>query len=141
MFQQVTLVGNLGNDPQLRHTPNGTPVANFNVAVSRRWSDSDGQQQERTTWFRVTTWDREAENCTQYLMKGARVLVVGEMDDARAWVDKDGQPRAGLELVAQRVRFLTTRNGSEQHANVEQISDSDAGGGASGGVSDGDIPF
>jgi single-strand DNA-binding protein len=70
MYQRLVLVGRLGRDPEMRYTPDGTPVTSFSVATDRRWTDASGQQQERTVWFRVTAWRRLAETCNQYLRKG-----------------------------------------------------------------------
>ncbi|HHX65960.1 MAG TPA: single-stranded DNA-binding protein, partial [Chloroflexi bacterium] len=66
MYQKLVIVGRLGRDPEMRYTPDGTPVTSFSVATDRRWTDSSGQQQERTVWFRVTAWRRLAETCSQY---------------------------------------------------------------------------
>lgn len=105
MFQKTIIVGNLGRDPEMRYTPSGVPVTTFSVAVNRRWTDQQGQPQEKTTWFRVTAWRKLAELCNQYLSKGRQVLVEGDID-ASAWLAQDGQPRASLELTARTVRFL-----------------------------------
>ncbi len=109
MFQRIVIVGNLGSDPEMRFTPSGVPVTSFSVAVNRRWTDSNGEQREKTTWFRVTAWRKLAELCNQYLSKGRLVLVEGEID-ASAWLDNQGNPRATLELRAHNVRFLGGRS-------------------------------
>ena len=109
MYQQITLIGNLGADPEMRYTPNGLPVTSFRMAVSRSWTGQDGQRQEKTVWFRVTAWRKLAETASQYLTKGSKVLVVGEMEDPNAYIDKDGKPRASLEVTASTIRFLSTR--------------------------------
>lgn len=121
MYQQVTLIGNLGNDPELRYTPNGTPVANFRLAVNKRWTGDNGQQHEKTTWFKVATWRRQAETCAEYLTKGSRVMVLGEIDEARPWLDNDGNPHASMEVTAQHVRFLSSRNGGD----ATEVTDAD----------------
>lgn len=105
MYQHTIIVGNLGKDPEMRFTPSGVPVTTFSVAVSRKWKDKDGEQQEKTTWFRVNAWRKLAEVCNQYLSKGSKVLVEGDVS-ASAWTGQDGEPRASLELNAQNVRFL-----------------------------------
>ena len=105
MFQQLIIVGNLGNDPELRYTSSGTPVANFNVATSRRWTDQQGKPQEETTWFRVSAWGKQAETVNQYLRKGRQVMVVGRVT-ARAYTAANGEPRASLDVTADSVRFL-----------------------------------
>ena len=110
MYQQITLVGNLGNDPELRHLPSGDPVTNFSVATSRSWTGQDGQRQEKTVWFRVSVWRRQAETCNQYLSKGQRVLVVGELDEPSVWTDDSGNARASLQIRARSVQFLSPRS-------------------------------
>ncbi len=109
MYQRVVIVGNLGSDPEMRFTPSGVPVTSFSVAVNRRWTNSNGEPQEKTTWFRVTAWRKLAELCNQYLSKGRLVLVEGEVE-ANAWADSQGNPRATLELTARNVRFLGGRS-------------------------------
>lgn len=139
MYQQITLVGRLGNDPEMRYTQSGVPVTSFSMAVDRRWTDAEGQQQEKTTWFRVTAWRRQAEVISQYLSKGRPVLVVGEMEEARPWTDRDGNLRASLEVTLREFTFLGGRNDGDY-----------SGGGSSGGSANApesqepageDIPF
>jgi single-strand DNA-binding protein len=113
MYQQITLIGHLGNDPESRFTPSGVMVASFNVATSRSWTGQDGQRQEKTTWFRVSVWNKAAEPIMQYLHKGSKVLVVGEVEEARAFTDRDGNNRASLEVKAQNVRFLDSKGEGE----------------------------
>jgi single-strand DNA-binding protein len=143
MYQQITLVGNLGSDPEMRYTPSGVPVASFRMAVNKSWTGEDGQRQDKTTWFRVTAWRKLAETVSQYLTKGAKVLVVGEIEDARPYTDREGNLRATLEVTAQVVRFLNTRGegqmmaepgGGFAHANNHT-------GGDQHEVRDEDIPF
>lgn len=133
MYQNIVVVGHLGRDPELRYTPSGQPVCSFSMATTRRWTDRDGQQQEKTTWFRVTVWGRQAETVSQYLSKGRLVLVEGEIDFS-AWMGQDGQPRATLELRARNVRFLGGRGeaafepggagiGLEEEPNLDADSD------------------
>lgn len=115
MFQQLTLVGNLGNDPELRYTPNGVPVASFSLAVGKSFT-KDGQRQEKTTWFRVSAWNKQAETVSQYLHKGSKVLVVGELEEARMYTDKSGANRVSLEVTAQTIRFLDSKpSGNGEH--------------------------
>ncbi len=127
MFQQTLVVGRVGRDPELRFTPGGVPVTNFSVAVDRRWTDASGQVQEKVTWFRVVCWRKLAEVVAEYAKKGQRILVVGEID-AYAWTDRDGSPRASLELTADRVRFLGDREASDEgKAPVEGAREEPAG--------------
>lgn len=109
MYQKFIIVGNLGADPEMRYTPSGTPVTNLRVAVNRRWTNAEGQQQEETTWYRVAVWGKQAEACNQYLSKGRQVLVEGERIQASPYLNREGQPAASLELTARSVRFLGTR--------------------------------
>ena len=115
MYQKIIIVGNLGRDPEMRYTPDGTPVTTFSIATNRRWNNPDGSQGEETTWFRVTAWKRQAETCNQYLKKGRLVLVEGQLkpDPAtggpRIWTGNDGTARAQYEVTAGTVRFIGGR--------------------------------
>jgi len=109
MYQQITLIGHLGGDPTMRNTPDGTPVTSFRVATNRRWRAQDGTTQEKAVWFSVTAWRRLAETCGQFLSKGQRVLVVGEVEEPSAYTDREGNPRASLEVRARHVEFLSPR--------------------------------
>lgn len=137
MYQQITLVGNLGNDPEMRYTPNGVPVTSFSLAVSRRWTAQDGQPQEKTLWFRVTAWRKLAETASQYLTKGRQVLVVGELEEPRTFTDKNGAVRVSLDVTANEIRFLGRADGA--HNDLTATSTATASGGPA--MSDEDIPF
>lgn len=113
MYQQVTLMGFLGQDPVMRYMPDGTPVTAFTVATSKKWTDpKTGEVKEATIWFRCTAWRKLAETVGQHLTKGAGVLVTGEMEQPGAFLDRDGKPRASLEVRAETVRFLPKGNGN-----------------------------
>lgn len=130
MYQQISMIGNLGNSPEMRYTPAGVPVASFSLAVNKTWNTEAGQQ-SKTVWFRVTCWRKQAEIVSQYLEKGSKVLVVGEVEEARAFTDRDGKNRASIEVTAQLVKFLSgTKADGESHADA----------GSSGG-GESDIPF
>ena len=109
MYQEISLIGNLGGEPEMRYTQGGIPVTSFSLAVTKRWKGSDGQQQERTTWFRVSAWRGLAEPCSNYLHQGSRVFVVGEVEGAHPYKDRDGNPQASIEVSAQTVRFLDAK--------------------------------
>jgi len=116
MYQQVTIVGNLGNDPDLRYLKDGTAVGDFSVATNRKW---DGG--EETVWWKVTVWRGQAENCHEFLSKGRQVLVVGRIkpgDDGNPniWTDKNGNPRASYELTASYVKFLSGGTKKEEES-------------------------
>jgi single-strand DNA-binding protein len=112
VYQKIVVVGHLGKDPEMRYTPTGVPVTSFSLATSRRWSNANGEQQEKTTWFRVTCWRKVAELTAQYLKKGRLVLVEGEVE-ASAFTDREGNARASLELTATTVKFLGGRGDGE----------------------------
>lgn len=124
MFQQITMVGNLGNQPEMKYTPTGVPVASFSLAVNKSWTSQDGQKQDKTVWFRVTCWRKLAEIVSEHLAKGSKVLVVGEVEEARAFTDKSGANRASLEVTAQTVKFLSGKGG-ESGGLVEIAPDED----------------
>jgi len=115
-YQKIILVGNLGRDPEMRYTPNGTPVTNFSMAVNRRRTGPDGSQEDETTWFRITAWQKTAEIAAQYLSKGRQVMVEGRMNPDRAtggpriWTRQDGTAAASYEVTADRIVFLGSRN-------------------------------
>lgn len=135
MYQQITIVGRLGQNPELRYTPSGVPVATFSIATSKKFADASGNQQEKTTWFRVTAWRKQAETVGQYLTKGSKVLVIGEVEDARPWTDRDGNNRASLEVTANTIRFLDNKsdNTSNGHATSTETAEP--------GVMTDEIPF
>lgn len=115
MYQNLIIVGNLGRDPEMRYTPSGQAVTNFNVATNRKYTTSDGNQVEETTWFRVSTWGKTAEVCNQYLKKGSKVLVEGRLKpdpdtgSPRTFTRQDGTTGASFEITANQVQFLSTR--------------------------------
>lgn len=109
MYQKITLIGNLGRDPEMRYLPNGRAVTNFSVATNRKWTDNDGQKQEETTWFNVSVWGKQAEACNQYLSVGQMVLVEGRMKTPAPYTSNEGKPRCSLEVEAQNVIFLSKK--------------------------------
>ncbi len=121
MYQQITVVGYLGRDAELRYTPTGVPVCHFSLAVSERWNGQDGQPHERTTWFRVTAWRKLAESCSQYLRKGRLVMVMGPVA-ASTYTGNDGTLRTSLEVTANTLRML----GGSRQAEAGDHEDGDA---------------
>lgn len=113
MYSKHILVGHLGADPEMRYTPNGQAVCSFRMAVSRRWNDPQGQAHEETTWYRVSTWGKLAETCSQYLAKGRLVLVEGDRIAVNVYTNREGQPASSLELTAQTVKFMGGREGGQ----------------------------
>jgi single-strand DNA-binding protein len=131
-INRVILIGNLGADPELRHTPGGASVCNFSIATNESWTDKSGEKQERTEWHRIIVWGRMADACAKYLGKGRPVYVEGRLQ-TRKWDDKEGVTRYLTEIVAQHVQFLGGGNGSRRDDDAPPPSD-DFG-------ADDDIPF
>lgn len=104
MFNKITIIGNLGSDPEMRYTPSGSAVTSFSVATNRRYT-RNGETVDETEWFRVNAWGRLAETTNQYLEKGSLVYVEGRLS-SRPWQTQDGQLRAGNEIFAQELKFL-----------------------------------
>lgn len=117
MFQQITIVGYLGRDPEMRFTPSGQAVTSFSVATSRSYTNNSGQKVDETTWFRISVWGAQAESCNQYLSKGRPVLVVGSLrpdpqtGGPKVFTRNDGSSGAAFEVNAQNVRFLPGGSG------------------------------
>lgn len=130
MYQKLMVVGNLGQDPEMRYMPDGTAVTNFSLACNRRWTDrATGEQQEEVTWFRVSVWGRQGESANQYLSRGRQVLVEGRLrpdphsGGPRLWTRSDGSVGASYEVVADRVHFLgghDNDNSNERAAETAQ---------------------
>ena len=104
-LNKITLIGNVGSDPEMRYTPNGKAVTSFRMATNYRYNGPDGERKEETEWFRVNVWGKQAESCNQFLSKGKRVYVEGRLR-SRNWEGQDGQMRTSLEVSANRVIFL-----------------------------------
>ncbi|MDP6778672.1 MAG: single-stranded DNA-binding protein [Candidatus Latescibacteria bacterium] len=106
---KVILIGNVGADPELRYTPSGTAVTNFNMATNESWTDNSGDRQEKTEWHRIVVWGRLAEICNQYLRKGSKVYIEGRLQ-TRSWEGQDGQKRYTTEVVARDMQMLDSRD-------------------------------
>lgn len=143
MINKAIIVGNLGQDPEIRYTQSGSQVATFTVATTERWRDQEGQQQESTEWHRIVAWRKLAEICGNYLHKGSKVYIEGKIQ-TRKWQDQNGNDRYTTEIVAKEMKMLDRR---------DPDSSSYGGGGSSlkekgyqepgpdyGGVGD-DVPF
>ncbi len=124
-FNRVILMGNLTRDPELRFNPNGTPVANFGIAVNRKYRQGE-ELKEEVSFFDIVVFGKQAENCGQYLGKGNSVLVDGRLQQRR-WEDKDGQKRNKVEVVAENITFMPKQKPQDETAG--------------GPVDEGDIPF
>lgn len=106
-FNKVILIGNLTRNPELRYTPNGTPVASLGLAVSRRYKQGDDLKEE-VCFVDIVVFGKQAEHCGQYLSKGNGIIVDGRLQQRR-WETEDGQKRSKHEVVAQTVTFLPKR--------------------------------
>ncbi len=107
-YNKVTIIGNLGRDPEMRYLPSGDPVASFSVATSERFKTRDGQQQERTTWFRVSAFGKLADTCNQYLHKGSYVYIEGTLSQ-QEYTDREGAQRTSLEVRLREMKMLDKR--------------------------------
>ncbi|MGE4232773.1 MAG: single-stranded DNA-binding protein [Bacteriovoracia bacterium] len=123
---KVILIGRLGANPDVRYTPGGAAVANFNIATNESWNDKNGQKQERTEWHRVVVWGKLAQLCGEYLSKGRQVFVEGRLQ-TRQWQDKDGQTKYTTEVVATGVQFLGAGGASADRSSSASSSDSFGG--------------
>ena len=136
---KAILVGNLGRDPEMRHTPNGQAVVNFTLATSESWTDKSGEKQERTEWHRIVVWGRTAEMCNQYLSKGRTVYVEGRIQ-TREWEDKEGNKRYTTEINANNVNFIGPRTDGGGGSGGSGGGFSGGGGSGSGSGGGGGMP-
>ena len=144
-FNKIIIVGNLGKDPELRYTPQGTAVCSFSVATNEKKKDKSGELQDVTTWFRVTLWNRQAENASKYLTKGSPIYIEGRLR-VEEWTDRDGNNRYTLEVQGSDMQFLGSGRGDEmsQEAPSERDfapAESSARSAAASSQADDDIPF
>ena len=110
---KAILIGNLGQDPEVRHTPSGAAATSFSIATTRSYKDKSGQKQDETQWHKVITWGKLAEFCGEYLSKGRSVYIEGRIE-YRTWEDKEGNKRNTTEIVADTVNFVGSKNDFNQ---------------------------
>ena len=115
----MTVIGNLGGDPEMRYTPNGRPVTSFSVATTNRYT-VEGEQREETEVFTITAWNQLAERCNQFVTKGMRVYAEGRLK-SNSWTGNDGQTRFRNEIVANQIVFLETADGDRHRYRITQI--------------------
>lgn len=124
MYHSLTIVGNVGKDPEMRYTPAGQAVTSFSVGTNRTYTAGNGEQVKETVWFRVSVWGKLAEVCNTYVKKGSKVLVEGRLSpdkgtgNPRVFQKNDGTSGANYEVTASTVRFLDSRNASETREAV-----------------------
>lgn len=133
-INRMTIIGNLGSEPEMRFTPSGRPVTSFRIATNWRYTTGEGERKEETEWFSVVAWGKLAEQCNQFLTKGRLVYVEGRLR-MRMWEGQDGQKRARNEIIADRVKFLdrqvTAPTSETKQDETEQFGD----------IEPDDIPF
>jgi single-strand DNA-binding protein len=123
MLNKVTIIGRLGRDPELRYTQSGSPIASLNVATDESYTDRDGNKVERTEWHRISVFQRQAENCANYLSKGSLVYVEGSLS-TRKWQDQNGQDKYITEIKAQRVLFLERKGEGARARGMDEDDES-----------------
>jgi single-strand DNA-binding protein len=149
-INRVIITGNLTRDPELRSLPSGTSVCELRVAVNSSRKDESGNWVDKPNYFNVKVWGAQGENCSTYLTKGRPVAVDGRLD-WREWEDKEGNKRQSVDIIADRVQFLGSRDGGGEQGGGTRFntqsdvpadtSDFDSPAPAAVGASDDDIPF
>ncbi len=135
---KALIIGNLGQDPEIKYTQSGSPVANLSVATSERWKDKNtGEQKEQTEWHRVVVFGRLAEIAEQYLKKGSKVFIEGKIQ-TRDWEDSEGNKKYTTEVVAREMTMLDSRASMDSNTSSSDNSAKDA---AKDDNSEEDIPF
>ena len=141
---KVFILGNLGSDPEVRYTGNGTAVCELRLATNERWKGKDGQAHEKVEWHRVVVWGKDAENAGKYLAKGRAVHVEGRLQ-TRDYEAKDGSKRYVTEIVANAIQYLGGGKDGDRRRGGDDDGppppEGDAGNGGYGGGPDDDIPF
>ena len=141
-INKVILVGNLGQDPEVKYTAGGAAVTTLSLATSESWKDKDtGSDQERTEWHRVVLWRRLAEIAGEYLKKGSKVYIEGQLQ-TRKW-EQDGQTRYTAEVIGRDMQFLDSRGNSSANNSSYEDTNQDMGSQSmpDSGITDDDIPF
>lgn len=119
-YNKVILMGNLTRDPELKYLPSGTAMAKFGIAVNRVWTDrQSGEKKEEVCFVDITAWGRQAETCNEYLQRGRPVFIEGRLN-FNSWETEDGQKRSKLDVVAERIQFLGSRQDSDTQEGHNQ---------------------
>jgi single-strand DNA-binding protein len=145
-INKVQLLGHLGNNPEIRYTPNGNCVATFSVATNNQWTDKGGQKQNQVQWHRIVVWNKLAEACGEYLSKGSQVFIEGRLE-YRQWTDAAGEKRYSTEIVGKEVNFLSrgknnnNNNQNKENKNNNNEKDNDDNDDNDGSYFDHEIPF
>tara|TARA_Y100000590_G_scaffold311538_1_gene352020 strand:- start:7819 stop:8253 length:435 start_codon:yes stop_codon:yes gene_type:complete len=121
-MNKILVIGNVGSDPEMRYTPNGTAVTSFSLATNRVYTNASGERKEETEWFTVNAWGREAENSNQYVTKGMKIYAEGRLK-TDTWTGNDGQARFRLQINADRILFLDRSGETSQPKPNESFQD------------------
>ena len=138
-LNKAILIGNLGKDPEIRYTPSGLGVANFNIATSETRTNKEGEKETRTEWHRIVAFGKLAEICGEYLSKGKQVYIEGRIQ-TRDWEDQNGVKRYTTEIVANQMQMLGTRDATNA-VRPQGPPAADFSGAPTQGPADDDIPF
>ncbi|MEE9910653.1 MAG: single-stranded DNA-binding protein [Deltaproteobacteria bacterium] len=136
MVNKAILIGRLGKDPEVRYTPDGTMVTNFNLATDEQWKDKNGEKVQKTEWHRIVTFGKLAEICGNYLVKGKLVFIEGRIQ-TRSWEDKDGVKRFTTEIIANDMKMLDSKG----QAKAGSEATPEAAYGSNSGTPMEDVPF
>ena len=137
MVNKAMLIGRLGKDPEVRYTPDGTMVTNFNLATDEQWKDKNGEKVQKTEWHRIVTFGKLAEICGNYLVKGKLIFVEGRIQ-TRSWEDKDGVKRFTTEIIASNMQMLDSK--AQSKTNDSSLETSSVSSNNAGTPTD-DVPF
>jgi single-strand DNA-binding protein len=129
MLNKIMLIGNLGRDPELQVTSDGTPFTRFSLAVSRNYTTKSGEKREETEWFNIVAWRQLAETCERYLHKGSKVYIEGRVNQ-RKYTDKNGLERTTIDVIANEMEMLTPKSASSGSESFSAV-----------GVGDSNDPF
>lgn len=139
---KIMLIGNLGKDPEMKYTQQGTPVTTFSMAVTRTSKTADGQMKDETEWFRVNAWRKLAETCNEFLHKGSKVYIEGRLY-TREWQTQEGQTRTSVEVEASEMIMLDTKGGGQGsgggYSDERQSTPSRSGSGRGAPADEGDM--
>ena len=124
MINRVTLLGHLGNDPEVKHLDSGKTVANFSIATTESWKDKNGEKQSSTEWHNVVAWEKLAEIVEKWLSKGSLIYLEGKLT-TRSWEDKDGNTRYTTEVLANTIKMLGGKNGEAKKEEPEPVEETD----------------
>ena len=127
---KVIIIGRVGKDAEMKYTPSGQAVTKFSVAVSESYTNGNGEKVKKTTWLRITTWGKLAENCNQYVKKGMELYVEGRLEpdeqgNPRMWTNKDGTSKSSFEVTASTVQFGAKPDGAKFEPASADVGDGD----------------